>query len=391
MKSASPAAPARIAVMLPRFSRYGGVEQFAYRLCAGLAARGHAVDMICARQEVAAPPGVRVLPMGRPRGFRWLKLLCFLVGAERLRRRGGYDLALSLGKNWNQDLIRMGGGPLHIFWEKSERALAPGLPRLLKRLKRRLSPVNWLILLVERRQFRQDSRVIAVSHLVRDWLLQAHKALRPEKVSVVYNRPDSARFSPPAPDERAALRERLWRAGGGRLPEDALCIGTACTNFQLKGVGPLIRAMALLPENAVLFVAGGRDSAAYVRLAASLGLGDRVRFLGKVEAMPDFYKALDIFILPTFYDACSNAVLEALACGCKTLTSADNGAAHFLEAEAVFPDPGDAEALADRLKRFAARPAPGPFRWPEDAPCGLEDFMDAIEAALPPGRCRKGA
>lgn len=374
---------ARIAVMLPRFSRYGGVEQFAYRLCAGLAERGHAVDMICARREAEPPPGVRVLAVGRPPGFKFMKLLAFLVGAERLRRKGRYDLSISLGKTWRQDISRMGGGPLRLFWEKSEKALASGLPRLLKQISRRLSPYNRLTLLVEKHQFTRESDVVAVSHLVRGWLLDACPDLDPDKVAVIYNRPDLNRFSPPSPEERPVLRQALFAfAGAGHLPSEAVCIGTASTNFQLKGVGPLIRALALLPKHTCLFVAGGRDSAAYRALAQDLGLGNRVFFCGKVEDMPAFYRSLDIFILPTFYDACSNAVLEALACGCKTLTSANNGAAFFLEASAVLPDPSDIGDMAKRLENAMRQPTPKPFVWPQAVASGLDCFMDYVEAKI---------
>lgn len=375
---------ALIAVLLPRFSRYGGVEQFGFRLAGELARRGHQVDFICARKEVDAPEGVRVLEVGRPPGFRFLKMLWFLIRAEILRRRGAYDLSVSLGKTWQQDVSRMGGGPLRIFWAKSEQALPPGLPRLMKRLRRWLLPSNWLTLVIEQRQFTAKSNVIAVSHLVREWLLQAYPALSPERVTVVYNRSDSTRFFPPTPQkrtvERAALASRSMNAMDGAL--EPVFIGTASTNFELKGVGPLIRALALLPEQVMLFVAGGREHGAYRRLAKKLGVADRVVFCGKVDDMPRFYQGLDIFILPTFYDACSNAVLEALASGCKTLTSSSNGAAYFLSGDAVFPDPGDVPELARRLRLFMERPAPPPFAWPEGVDSGLECFADHIEGLL---------
>lgn len=374
--------PGRIAVMLPRYSLYGGVEQFGYRLAEALAGRGHAVDFICARQEAPAPRGVRVIRVGRPPGFRCLKMLWFLIGAEVQRRRGGYDLSISLGKTWNQDLCRMGGGPLSIFWKKSELAIPAGAPRLLRRLRRRLQPSNWLACLVEKHQFGPKSEVIAVSHLVRDWLLEAHPGLSPERVGVIYNRPDIRRFFPPSPEERATARQLLRAQSESPLEPGGVWIGTASTNFELKGVSPLIRALALLPEHTALFVAGGRAPESYQRLADSLGLSDRVVFCGKVDDMPSFYKALDIFILPTFYDACSNAVLEALACGCKTLTSSSNGAAFFLGPEAVFSDPGDAKELARRLRAAMEQPASPPFVWPENVPSGLEDFLRRVEAML---------
>ena len=383
--------------MLPKFSRYGGVEQFGYRLAALLASRGHSVDFICARQEAEAPDGVRVITVGRPPGFRVVKLLWFLLAAERERRKGDYDLSISLGKNWRQDLTRMGGGPLKVFWRESERAVPPGPARWKKRWQRRLSPNNWLTLLVERHQFGKSSEVVAVSHLVRGWLLEAHAELRPENVTVIYNRPDTGRFHPPSPEARAAARQALLvkfpadmgrnhpsEAGGEDAPAGTgpVIIGTASTNFQLKGVEPLIRALAKLPPEYRLCVAGKRDHAVYDRLAESLGVADRVCFLGRVDDMPSFYQSLDLFVLPTFYDACSNAVLEALASGCRVLSGRSNGSAFFLDEASVLPDPGDADDLAGRIAAAMKQPVPEPFVWPAGVPSGVEAFADLVEERL---------
>ena len=376
---------ARIALMLPRFSCYGGVEQFGLRLAGELARRGHQVDFICARKEVDAPEGVRVLAVGRPPGLRFFKMLWFLMRAETLRKRGNYNLCVSLGHTWNQDVTRMSGGPLINFWAKSERAFPPGLPRLAKRLRRWLSPSNWLALLVERRQFTAKSNVIAVSHLVRDWLLQAYPALAPERVTVVYNRPDTSRFSPPTRHERAVARAALasYSASAMDGAAEPVFIGTAATSFEgRKGVRQLIRAFSLLPERCTLFVAGGRASGVYIKLAEELGVAGRVVFCGKVEDMPSFYRGLDIFILPTFHDTCSNAVLEALASGCKTIASSSDGSAFFLEPDAVLADPDDVPEMAKRMRLFMERPAPPPFVWPEGVDSGLAAFADRIEGSL---------
>lgn len=101
----------RIALLLPRLGRYGGVEQFAWHLAEALAQRGHEVDFICARKEGEAPAGVRPVVVGRKGGLKVLKALHYLVQAERMRRRGDYDLTVSFGKTWEQDILRVGGGP----------------------------------------------------------------------------------------------------------------------------------------------------------------------------------------------------------------------------------------------------------------------------------------
>ena len=374
---------ARIAIMLPRFSRYGGVEQFGYRLADVLAGKGHQVDFICARQEIDAPGGITVRRTGRPFGPRWLKMLLFCVRAEALCQAGEYDCAISLGKTLNQDIMRVGGGPLAQFWRYSEEAFPPGFPRTFKRLRRHIRPDNLLTLWIERRQFARTPVIAAVSHFVRDLILASYPNLAPEDIRVIYNRPDLARFSPPNAEQREEAR-RMFGIGS-----EETAIGLATSNLLLKGTGPLIQALAKLPETCSLYIAGGRNHGAYDALARRLGIGGRVRFLGKVEDMPRWYHALDVFTLPSFYDACSNAVLEALASGLPVLSSCSNGSSHFLPPENIVAHPGDSEELARVLTRLikqagenrkkGSRPV---FTWPDDVTAGLDAFVDLVEDFL---------
>ena len=88
------------------------------------------------------------------------------------------------------------------------------------------------------------------------------------------------------------------------------------------------------------------------------------------------YQAGDIFILNTFYDACANAVLEALACGLPTISTSSNGSSVFLRPEAVTDDPTDAEDLARRIHLLIHA---GPTRRDDfDPPSGLEPYADLI-------------
>lgn len=364
---------ARIALMLPRLSRYGGVEQFAFRLAEALAETRnseHDVEFICARSECLPPPGVQVRVVGRPGGFRFLKMLWFLIRAEQVRREGNYDLAISLGGTWKQDILRVGGGPQKTFWALSEQAWPAGFPRWFKRLRRRLSPSSWLTQRIDDAEYRSGCRIICVSDAVRGWITQCYPDI-PEP-EVIYNLPDLSRFAVPAPDEKAAARATLG------LGPDTVAIATATSNFMLKGTGILIRAVASLPENIHLFIAGGRDFEHYRRLAAELGAASRIHFLGRVDDMPALYRGMDLFVLPSFYDACSNAVLEALACGLKVLSTTSNGSSVFLPENHVTPDPGDADDLAARIRALIGEPAPAPFRIPEHIRAGLGAWVDAI-------------
>ncbi|QGY41674.1 glycosyltransferase [Pseudodesulfovibrio cashew] len=371
-----PVTKARIALTMPRLSRYGGAESFAWRLSEALARRGHAVDFICSRCETEPPEGVNPVVTGRFGGLRLIKVLWFLIRAERLTRVGGYDLVFGMANTINQDILRIGGGPISIFWQLSKDAWPEGFSRRFKMFRRRLAPVNWLIHWIDARRMRRTPRIVAVSHFVRDLIVKAHPYRAPESIEVIYNRPDLSRFSPPSEEERQALRR------AADIGEHEVVIGTAATNFALKGIRQLIEGLPLLPDSHVLHVAGGRNPDRYLRLARQLGVEDRVRFLGRVEDMPSFYRTLDIFVLASFYDACSNAVLEALACGCRVASSARNGSAYFLPEENVFPTPDDVGRMAGVLARMAREPQPGPFVWPEGMETGIEPYVQMIEQAV---------
>ena len=337
----------RVALMLPKLSRYGGAEQFGYRLAEYLGTqcdREFEVTFICAKQDGPAPRGVKVVRVGRPIPGKLGKVLWFALAAEVARRRGKFDVSVGLGNTVFQDIARLSGGPTGLFWDYSIRAYAPGRERTLKSLARHLSLGKQLGRFVEGLCVRSTPVLVANSEFVRDLTVTAHPHLKPENIRLIYNKPDLTRFSPGDPAHKPQLRQRFG------LPTNTDLIITAGTNFRLKGVHVLIQSLAQLPPSFHLAVAGGRGSRELLGLAESLGVGARVHFLGRVDDMPALYQAGDIFVLNTFYDACANAVLEALACGLPTISTASNGSSVFLIPEAVVEDPTDAAHLAERIR-----------------------------------------
>jgi UDP-glucose:(heptosyl)LPS alpha-1,3-glucosyltransferase len=80
-----------------------------------------------------------------------------------------------------------------------------------------------------------------------------------------------------------------------------------------------------------LIVAGDDDPHFYQALAARLGIGSAVKFLGDQSDSAPLFQAADAYVQPTFYDPCSLVVLEAMASGLPTITTAANGAGELLE------------------------------------------------------------
>jgi UDP-glucose:(heptosyl)LPS alpha-1,3-glucosyltransferase len=149
-----------------------------------------------------------------------------------------------------------------------------------------------------------------------------------ERLHLVRNGVDLERFRPPTAAERAAAREGLG-LGAGRT-----VFAYVGSGFARKGLAAAIRALPMSARGdavPVLLVAGAdRHARRYRDLAARLGVGAQVRFLGGVDDVRPVLWAADGFVLPTLYDPFPNAVLEALAAGLPSITSTKSGAAEFI-------------------------------------------------------------
>jgi UDP-glucose:(heptosyl)LPS alpha-1,3-glucosyltransferase len=99
----------------------------------------------------------------------------------------------------------------------------------------------------------------------------------------------------------------------------------------------------------------GRDrQKPYVRLVKKLGLSEEVIFAGSTDEPEKYYGAADLLVHPTFYDACSLTVLEALASGLPVITTSSNGASGMIRPEEgrVIRDPKNSEELKEAVRYF---------------------------------------
>ena len=106
------------------------------------------------------------------------------------------------------------------------------------------------------------------------------------------------------------------------LPQDVILIGTSGRLEAVKGQEYLIDAICHLPEEYHLAIAGiGSLEAELKTQVRHLNLSKRVHFLGLVDNMPDFYRSLDLFCLPSLEEGMPLSTLEAQACGIKTIAT----------------------------------------------------------------------
>jgi glycosyltransferase involved in cell wall biosynthesis len=129
-----------------------------------------------------------------------------------------------------------------------------------------------------------------------------------------------------------------------------------------KGHKELFTAMAQIRERHpvhALIVGGGRRAGEVRQLAESLGLAGEVHFLGQRQDVPDLLNAMDIFVLPSYSEGVSLALLEAMAAGKPVIATAVGGLPEVVEHEktGLLIPPRDAGALAAALTRLLADPA----------------------------------
>jgi glycosyltransferase involved in cell wall biosynthesis len=121
-----------------------------------------------------------------------------------------------------------------------------------------------------------------------------------------------------------------------------------------KGVEILLRAMALLPDELELIVAG--DGAERLRLERLAGeLGRRVRFLGALQPAELFelMRRCDVAAFPGLRDGLPSFVVEALGTGLPIVATDVGGIARALEhGGGLVVPPGNASALAEGILRL---------------------------------------
>ncbi len=283
--------------------------------------------------------------------------------------RGGDTLAARLvGRDWARPVLAKERRPGELAASVAAvRSVAGGcdvvhahLPHdhLLARLALRALPGPALV-----RSVRRDR------HLRRDpfqrWLFRrtdgvgvCHVGLEPRARRMVGDRVPVWALPPAVPSGFAPRHGREATRASLGLPAEAIIVGTLGKLDRNRGQDLLLHALAAAPGVWAVIAGGGGHRTALERLAARLGVGDRVVFTGFVgDGLADLLGALDLFVFPAAgSDHGHRALVEAAACGVPALAADLPGVTAVVrpgETGALFPV-GDAAALAVLVRSWAA-------------------------------------
>jgi glycosyltransferase involved in cell wall biosynthesis len=340
----------KIAILSRNFdARGGGAERYAFEVASYLA-QEHEVHVFA--QSFGDPvPGVSYHQLSfsirRP---RWLNQLGFALESW-LKTRHGFDAIHSHENTWHGHVQTV-----HVVPVRSSLLLGKsGWQKFFRWLKISISLRLVTYLCLEKSRFRVASGrfVVAVSRPLADTIEKSY--------------PDTKRslktITPGVhlPNEMMGMTRRQARLEL-KLPLDDRIALFVANDPRRKGLDTILQAMAMATGKWCLAVAGASHQyATYQQMATSLGLGDRVFFLGSLQNISNAYKAAETLLHPTWEDTFAMVVLEAMAhrlpvivsdapyCGISEMLTHQKDAL-------ILSNPADAAQIAEFLNVLASSP-----------------------------------
>jgi glycosyltransferase involved in cell wall biosynthesis len=314
-------------LLMVRQLHYGGCERDLTRIATGLDPSRFEVHVGCfdgegfRRKEIeAAGIPVTVFPVrsfASPSVLQAGRVFGEYVRRHRIRLVHAYDYPTALFAAPAGKFYRV---PAVIISQLSYRALRRGYEQWMLRICDRLADIVVVNCHALERHMTQDEGVPA------------------SRLYLCYNGVDTSVFYP-AP-----------RPAGSRV-----VIGSVCVLRPEKRIDLLLdafaRVRAVEPGVELVIVGDGPLLAPLERQRDALGLGDSCRFVAANANVAEWLRRMDIFVLPSSSEAFSNALLEAMACGCAPVGSRVGGMPELIEhgQRGFLFESGNVDDLAHRL------------------------------------------
>ncbi len=347
----------------------GGAERVILRLSGGLAGRGHDVTVITlspgADDFYRIPAGVARLSPECPPDCRWYDL------RGQLRRISALRGAIT---GLKPDVLISFIDITNIL---TLIAAFPGRPPVI--VCERTNPLHHKIgapwRLLRRLLYPGAAKVVMLTSDTLAWA----RSLSPAWNAAAIPNPV------PPPEFSSAGRPEYFR-----LPRNIVAVGRLT---EVKGFDMLLRSFAGIagsfPQWQLTILGDGPLRAQLEALAASLGLGDRVKFPGTQKNTADVLRFSDLFVLSSRYEGFPNALTEALACGIPAVSfDCPSGPAEILShgGNGLLVPAGDEDALAAAMAELMADDRKR-ARMSERAPeitgrYGLKNYLDSWETLL---------
>ena len=215
------------------------------------------------------------------------------------------------------------------------------------------------------RAFKQAALVMSVSPVLSERYRQA--GFPPEKLRDTINGIDVERFRPATEAERVAIRERLQLPAARTI----LFVGFFSRDKRPNVLFDAWRKVSATAREPIALVFVGATSSPYFEIdpelaprmrreADAAGVGHLLHFVEFTNEIEDFYRAADVFVLPSVREALPMSLLEAMATGLPSVATRLPGATDTIIEDGktgMLFEPDDVQALASDLRELFGNPA----------------------------------
>ena len=189
-----------------------------------------------------------------------------------------------------------------------------------------------------------STTVVCVSEFTRQEVLERYPSIQEKKLKVIHGGVDLERFHPCS---QGVIKERY------ELNDYLLCVGEVRPYKNMENV---FRALELWSDGPQLAISGkilGNHKANLENLASSLNIENRVTWLGYVpdDLLPNLYSEATAFIFPSLYEGFGLPLVEAMACGCPTISSNMASLPEIGGKAAHFFDPTEISDMAEAIRK----------------------------------------
>lgn len=178
----------------------------------------------------------------------------------------------------------------------------------------------------------QSAGLLAVSQALSNDMVAL--GMPADRIEIHYTGLDREKFHP---IERGAARALVSAMPNLQISDEGPLLVTPGALIPRKGQGIVIEALARLPEARLALAGAGADEARLKALARSLGVAERVHFLGLIdhELLPYVLCAADVLVLPSASEGLANVWIEGLACGTPIVIPDIGGAREIVSDESA--------------------------------------------------------
>ena len=142
-------------------------------------------------------------------------------------------------------------------------------------------------------------------------------------------------------------------------------VGTVARLIPAKGLDVLIDAVPMVlrefPDTKFMIVGDGPVKSALVAKASNLKCDKNIIFVGHSEYIWYYYRAFDIFVLPSLSEGLGIALLEAMAMGKPVIASDIGGIREIVKhnRNGYLVSPGNSRELANAIFVLSGKPISG--------------------------------